>query len=171
MAGEVVVGVVAAPHGLKGRVRIHPLTDHPERFFGMDRLLLSPRNGVPREYALVSAEPADRGILVELEGIGDRDQAETLRGAQVLVAPENRVELQEGEYWIDDIIGMSVVEEESGRPLGIVEDVLRTGANDCYVVRTPEGMLKYLPAIRDVVRSIDPKGKVLRATLIEGLWD
>jgi len=168
---KVVIGAVAAPHGVRGALRVHPLTDRPERFLDMKRLNLDLPGGETRSFPVRSILSVDRGILVELEGVEDRDQAERLRGARIWVAPEERFELEEGEYWIDDLIGMTLREADSGRALGILEEVFRTGANDCYLVRTPEGELRYLPAIRDVVRSVDPAAREIRVVLIEGLWD
>lgn len=110
-------------------------------------------------------------ILVTAAGIDDRDRAEALSGYRVTVAPEERVELPDGEYWIDSLIGMRVLNSENGELLGKVEDVLSTGSSDLYQVLTPEGETKIIPAIEDIVREIDVESGTMRVFLIEGLWD
>jgi 16S rRNA processing protein RimM len=87
------------------------------------------------------------------------------------VAPEDRVPLEEGVYWIDDIIGLEVVEDETDAVLGVVEDVMPTGSNDVYEVRTPDGVLKMIPATGEVIRKVDLEARQIRVHLLEGLWD
>jgi 16S rRNA processing protein RimM len=154
-------------------LRIVPLTDYPERFSGMDRMYIE-RPGSPNKVLDVeSIEPhAGKGqLLLTAAGITDRDAAEALSGYLVTVAPDERVELPEGEYWIDSLIGLDVRDDVSGELLGKVEDVISTGGNDVYQVRVPSGEVKMIPAIGQVVREIDLDGGVMIITVIEGLLD
>lgn len=170
---RVVVGRVVGAHGIKGTLRVHPLTDFPERFLEMKELCFE-RAGKPHRIfrvANVSSHEGKGQFLFTVEGIDDRDAAESYRGWTVTVAPDERVELPEGEYWIDSLIGLDVVEADSGAHLGTIEDVMPTGANDVYRVRTPEGGVKLIPAIADVVREIDIEKGVARIAMMEGLWD
>ena len=168
-----VVGRIVGAHGIKGALRVHPLTDFPERFLDMDELYVE-RDGKPHRVLRVSNVSAHEGkgqFLFTVEGIEDRDAAESYRGWVVTVAPDERVDLPEGEYWIDSLIGLDVVEADSGAHLGRIEDVMPTGSNDVYRVRTPDGGTKVIPAIADVVREIDVEAGVVRIALMEGLWD
>ncbi len=170
---RVVVGRIVGAHGIKGVLRVHPLTDFPERFLEMEELILE-RAGKPHRTFRVTDVSSHEGkgqFLFTVEGIDDRDAAESYRGWTVTVAPDERVELPEGEYWIDSLIGLDVVEAEGGAHLGRIEDVMPTGANDVYRVRTPEGEVKLVPAIADVVREIDIEQGVVRIAMMEGLWD
>ena len=84
---------------------------------------------------------------------------------------KERVPLEEDCYWIDDLLGLRVVEQDTGRDLGRLENVISTGSNDVYGVRTPDGALKMLPAIADVVRKVDLEAGTMTVVLLEGLWD
>jgi 16S rRNA processing protein RimM len=124
------------------------------------------------ELEVISVKPHEgKGqLLVTVRGIEDRDAAEALRGRVITVAPDERVELPEGEYWIDSLIGLDVI-ETGGRHLGIIEDVLTTGSSDIYQVRADDGTLKMIPAIEDVVREISLNDGAVKVDLLEGLWD
>lgn len=170
---RVLIGTIVGAHGVKGTLRIHPLTDYPERFLHM-KVLHVERLGAPsRELAILSASRhVGKGqVLVTVAGITDRDGAEALAGYVVTVAQEERVSLSEGEYWIDSLIGLAVINEANEERLGVIEDVMSTGSSDLYLVRTEAGEEKMLPAIEDVVREIDVNGGFVRVCLIEGLWD
>lgn len=170
---RIAVGRIVGAHGVKGVIRVHPLTDYPERFLDMRELYVE-RAGKPHRLleVLDVAPHAGKGqFLFTVAGVTDRDAAEALNGWVVTVAPDERVELPEGEYWIDSLIGLAVFDADSGERLGEVEDVLATGSNDVYQVRTPEGSLKMVPAIADVVREIDLESGTMKIFVMEGLWD
>jgi 16S rRNA processing protein RimM len=170
---RVQIGKIVGAHGVTGTLRIHPLTDFPERFLDMERLYVEKPGKPPRELEVERASSHDgKGqILVKAAGIDGRDEAEALSGWAVTVSPEERVDLPEGEYWIDSLIGLKAVDVASGDFLGTVADVMPTGGNDVYVVRTAEGDVRLIPAIGDVIREIDINSGVMRVALIEGLWD
>jgi 16S rRNA processing protein RimM len=170
---RVQIGKIVGAHGVNGTLRIYPLTDYPERFFGMDRLYIEKPGKPPRELEIQSASSHDgKGqILVKAAGIDGRTEAEALSGWAVTVLPEERVELPDGEYWVDSIIGLKAIDALSGDCLGTVEDIMPTGGNDVYLVRTTEGDIRLIPAIGDVVKEIDVSSGVMRVSLIEGLWD
>ena len=170
---RITVGRIVGAHGVKGVLRVHPLTDYPERFLDMETLYIQRRGKPDRELEVlnVSAHEGKGLFLVTAAGINDRDAAESLSGALITVAPDELVELPEGEYWIDSLIGLEVINLEDGVTLGEVEDVMKTGASDLYQVRTPDGKLKLIPAVADVVREIDTEGGCIKVVLPEGLWD
>lgn len=155
-------------------MRILPLTDFPERFLDMGTLRLFHPDG--REWCELRPTGfrflEGKGLLLARTAeVTDRTSADLLRGALVKVPLEERVPLPEGRYWIDDLLGLAVRDTLTGEHLGKVEEILQTGSNDCYMVRTPEGKLKALPAIKEVVREIDLAGGVMQVNLLEGLWD
>lgn len=170
----IAIGRICGGHGLDGELRIQPLTDFPERFVGMERLRLFRADGSewrvlhPTRFRFLEG----KGLLLAMtEEITDRTAADLLKGALVKVPPEERVALPEGQYWIDDLLGLAVRDEATGEELGVIEEVLPTGSNDCYMIRTPGGRLKPLPAIRDVVRKVDLESRTMSVSLMEGLWD
>jgi 16S rRNA processing protein RimM len=167
------IGRIVGAHGIKGAIRIFPLTDYPERFLGM-RTLNVERNGRPDavlEVQNISSHEGKGQFLVRVAGIDDRDAANALKGCFVTVARDERVELPEGEYWVDSIIGLTVIDDASGDIMGRVEDVMSTGGNDVYLIRSDDGSAKMLPAIGEVVKKIDIDAGFMRINPMEGLWD
>ncbi|MDR3332565.1 MAG: ribosome maturation factor RimM [Synergistaceae bacterium] len=171
--GRILIGRIIGAHGVKGTFRVHPLTDYPERFLEMTTLSIEKPGKPPRvlEVESVTHHVGKGQFLMEAAGIDGRDEAESLFGYLVTVASDERVELPEGEYWIDSLIGLDVLDAESGDLLGVIEDVMPTGGNDVYQVRTTGGEAKMIPAISDVVREINVEGGAMRVTLLDGLWD
>lgn len=116
----------------------------------------------------VSIRPVLNGVLVRCRTIDRREDAEALTGAVVWV-PEDCLEpLDEGSWYTHQIIGLRV-ETVSGAPVGVVESVMKTGANDVYVVRSGTGAEELIPAIRSVVKSIDPDAGLMRIDPLEGM--
>lgn len=170
---RVTIGQILGAHGVKGVLKVRPLTDYPDRFFGMDQLVIErPGKGKKTLDVLrVSTHESKGTFLIAADGVNDRDTADLYRGWLITVAKDERVELPEGEYWLDSLIGLAVIEHESGKRLGVIEDIFPTGSNDVYQVRTEDGELRPIPAIEQVVRSIDVEAGVMSVTLLEGLWD
>jgi 16S rRNA processing protein RimM len=154
-----VVGRVTAPHGIRGEVKIEPLTDFPERFEPGSKLTV---RGLP--LSVERARWQRRSVIVKLSGIDDRNAAESLRGAEV----EARAGILEpGVYYRDDVIGLEVFDEGQAK-LGRITEILSTGANDVYVVHGPQGEL-LLPATDDVVKAIDMDRRRIVVEVIDGL--
>jgi 16S rRNA processing protein RimM len=167
------IGRIVGAHGIGGEIRIHPLTDFPERFFEMKALCAQLPGKPDMELEVLSVRPheAKGQLLVSVAGITDRDAAEALKGRIITVDPQERVELPEGEYWIDSLIGLDVIDAESGEHLGKIEDVMSTGSNDVYQVRTGGGDVKLVPAVGDIVAEISLESGTMRINVMEGLWD
>jgi len=158
------VARIVSAHGIHGEVRCEIITDFPERFRRTTQLYAGDQH-VPLVVERVRLDK-HRAIL-KLAGIDTRDAAERLRG-QILSVPEaEAVKLPPGTYFWHDIVGMTV-RTGAGDEVGVVEEILPTGGNDVYVVRTPAGEV-LIPAIKDVVRGIDLVNGVMTVELIEGL--
>ena len=169
--GKVAIGRVSSPHGIRGALSVVPLTDFPERFQAMDSVDLY-RGDVLLRTLIVKRVRFNEGrdSLILESDVRDRDEAAALSGSLILIDPEDRVELPEGHFWIDDLIGLRV-EDTEGRPLGTVENVLAVGAHETYEIRGLDGRIRYIPAVEEFVREIDPELGRIRVVLIEGLWD
>jgi 16S rRNA processing protein RimM len=158
------VARVVGAHGLRGELVCSLLTDFPERFKTTEEVLV----GQPPEPRRVERHRLERGrVILKLAAIDDRSAAEALRGGLVEVPLEQAVKLPAGSYYWHEIVGLRV-EDRQGRLLGQVAEVLPTGSNDVYVVRSTEGEL-LLPAIKDVVLDIDRERGVMTVELIPGL--
>ncbi len=107
-------------------------------------------------------------MILKFKGYDSINDVEQYRKKSLLVSRENAVELQENEYFIADLLGLTVVTDE-GKQLGTLKDVLQTGANDVYVVETPEGQEILIPAIRQCILSVDLEEQTMRVHLLKGL--
>ncbi len=159
------VGQIVNTHGLKGEVKVNPWTDAPEVFEAFDKVYT--KNG--DAYKIQGLRYQKNCVLLKLDGISDVDEAEKLRGT-ILYTDRNVFEnLPEDTYLVADIMGLSV--REGQRVLGTVQDVITTGSNDVYSIRTSDGRMLYLPAIKDVVVEINVKEGYMEVVVPKGLED
>ena len=145
----ITIGVIIAPHGVRGDLRIMPRTDFPERFMHMDDCYID-----GKEYHVASARFHKQFVLASFEEIPDRNAAELFAKKEIQVRREDLVELPEGRYYIFDMIGLEVQDTE-GNVLGTLTDVLQPGANDVYVVSKEGEPDQLFAAIDDVIIDID----------------
>lgn len=163
----VVVGTVVGPHGVRGEVKVLPATDRPGRLGELESVTLSLRGGRQVLARVVNYRPYEgKGVdLLTFEGYANRTTAATLTGAHLLVKPEESPPLSEGEYYEWQLIGLRAITTD-GRDLGVVEEILRTGANDVYV--TSECLL---PATAEVIKEIDLQARRIVVEPVPGLLD
>ena len=150
--GRIVIGRVGAPHGIRGDLRIIPLTDFPERFIALREVMVG-----DELLHIEQMKPQGKNILMRFREYGVREEAQRLTGQLLTVTRAEAAPLDEGEYYVFDIVGLTVYDEE-GHELGTVENVLKTGSNDVYVVRAEDGREILIPALRAVVLAIDVPG-------------
>ena len=153
MAQLITIGKVLAPYGVQGDVRILPLTDFPDRFFHTSAVYLD--NGT--QATVTAARRHGRYLLLHFAGYDTPEAAAQLRGSLLRVPRAELVPLPPGHYYVFDIIGLSVYTAD-GRCRGTITDVLSTGSNDVYVVTPPAGKDLLVPALKQVVLSIDIDG-------------
>mgnify|MGYP000922763352 CR=1 FL=1 len=149
---RIIIGRVGAPHGIRGELRIIPLTDFPERFAALREVMVG-----DELLHIENVKPQGKNFLMRFREYAVREEAQRLTGRLLTVARADAAPLDEGEYYVFDIVGLTVYDEE-GRVLGTVENVLRTGSNDVYAVRTEDGRELLIPALHAVVREIDVPG-------------
>jgi len=162
---DILVGIVVGAHGVDGEVRVAPETDFPERFESMSQVHLVTDQGAPRTVSMSGSRlHTGKGqVLLQVEGIRDREQAQALRGAKLYVRPSDLRSLPPGRFYEFQILGLRVVTEE-GRDLGPIVNILRTGANDVY--ETPQAMI---PATKDMIVEVDLEGRRMVVRWVEGL--
>lgn len=151
------IGIIISTHGLKGEVNVYPVTDDVRRFDDLDEVVVGEEG---RVFHTERVRYFKNRPILKFRECGRIEDAEPLKGKSIFVKREDAVDLEDGEYFIGDILGSDVVLED-GTHFGALKDVLRTGANDVYEVEKESGEIVYLPAIRDVVLRIDPEKKVL----------
>jgi 16S rRNA processing protein RimM len=160
---------VVRPHGIGGLLRICSYAESKDSFLkaGTVSLYLD-REGI-QEYKVLSVQKHKNILLMQLDGLISRFDAERFRGADVFIKKEALQSKDEDDYFWFELIGLSVY-LESGRCIGTVEDIFQTGSNDIYIVR--EGEKEYLiPATHDVVKEIDLVKKSMIIMEMEGLLD
>jgi 16S rRNA processing protein RimM len=164
---DIDVGLVVSTDGLDGAVVVRPLTEHPERFRPSARLWLQPRLGRGRQMKIAElrGKTANGDLVIRIEGIESLDIAERLKGALVKARSADSPPLPPGEYYEYQIVGLEVWTTD-GRRLGVVDEVLRTGANDVYVVGE-----HLIPAIRQVIVEVDVEGGKIVVEAVEGLLE
>jgi 16S rRNA processing protein RimM len=163
------VGVITSTHGIRGEVKVFPTTDDVSRFKKLKQVILD--DGRQQlEMEIASVKFFKNMVILKFKGIDNINDVEKYRRARLLVTRENAVPLEENEYFIADLIGLSVTTDE-GEGLGTITDVLQTGANDVYVVTTPDKKEILVPAIRDCIQSVDLEKKEMRVHLLPGLRD
>lgn len=163
--GWLVIGRVKGPHGVRGEVRVEILTDFPERFQAVSRLYIGDAH-TPRDVERVRFTP--KGALLKLGGIDSRETAGFLARSYVALPEAELPPLPAGSFHHHQIKGLAVYTEDD-RYLGNVAEIITTGSNDVYIVRDEENGEILLPAITEVVRSIDLETRRITVHLIPGL--
>jgi 16S rRNA processing protein RimM len=153
--GYVAVGRVLGPFGLKGEMKVLPLTDNPERFKTKARLYAG-----QQPVTVLRSREASGHLYLTLKGFPDRDAVEKFRHALLQVPESDLPPLPEGEYYRFQLLGLKVV-DRAGMLLGTLDEVLETGANDVYRVHPATGPDVLLPALADVVVSVDLGARVM----------
>jgi 16S rRNA processing protein RimM len=163
-----VVGRINRPHGVRGAVIVEGISDWPERFRPGARLLLEAAPSRFEEVTVQSCSPHKGGLLMSLSGVADRDSAEGLRGCLLFIPADEAAPLEEKEYWIHDLIGMSVVNEEGGR-LGVVTDYSSGTTQDLLLVEDNNGKDFAIPFVSEFIKRIDRESSAITVRVIEGL--
>ncbi len=169
MENRLQVGAVASMHGLAGEVKVFPTTDDPKRFRKLKEVLLDTgKELLPLEVEHVKF--FKQMVILKFRGYDRIEDVQCFKGKSLYVTRENAVELAENEYFIADLIGMTV-ELEDGSILGTLTDVIATGANDVYEVRRKDGKSVLIPAIRSCILAVDVEQSRMRVHLLEGLME
>lgn len=159
-------GKIVTTHGIRGEVKIMPYTDSPDLLAEFDRLFIGKNH---EEVFIERSRVFKNTVIAKIEGIDTPEAAEKLRN-KVLYMHRDDLELDDDTYFIQDLIGMEVRDADSDELYGTIDDVMQTGANDIYVVKSGEREL-LVPAIADVVVSTDIDGNVMTIRPLDGLFD
>lgn len=160
-------GKIVGTHGVKGTIRVQPWSDSGE-FLKQFKYIYADKNG-DEKFKVKSVQPHGNIVLITLDGVDSIEKAEALRGT-VIYIDRNDVKLPEGRYFIDDLIGCSVTDADTGKALGILSDVSSTGANDVWHIKREEK--EYLvPAIDEVIVSVDTKAAAIVIRPLKGIFE
>lgn len=163
------VGAIASTHGIKGEVKVFPMTDDVRRFKKCKELLLD----TGKEKRVMEVEGVKffkQFVILKFKGYDSINDIEPYKGKELYVTRENAVPLKKDEYFIADLIGLHV-KDEAGNEIGILHDVIETGANDVYSVTTAEGKELLLPAIKECILGVDIEQQQMCVHIMPGLLD
>lgn len=161
------VGVITSTHGIKGEVKVYPTTEDPQRFRQLEQVILDTgKELIPLDIEEVKF--FKQMVILKFRGIDNINDVQKYRNMDLLVTRENAIKLEEGEYFICDLINCEVF-TESGERLGILTEVMTNAANDVYVVQMDNGKEVLLPAINDCILNIDVENKKVIVHLMKGL--
>ncbi len=178
------VGAVTTTHGLAGEVKVFPTTDDPARFRRLKSVLIEKKDNSFSELEVERVRFFKNLVIVKFRGLDRIEDVEGFRGCSLYVTRENAVKLEEGEYFIADLLGLQVYadrdwctgqENQTADParflLGDLTDVLQTGANDVYEVTLEDGRQVLIPAIRQCILDVDLEKGTMLVHLLEGLLE
>jgi len=160
------VGFLRRPHGVRGEIMLEIQTDHPEQF------MVGATFYVGKEYlplTIATKRKHNKGILLSFEGISDRDEIGRFRNHYVYANIADLPPLPEGQFYDYQLIGLEVIEEETGEILGKLKEIIKTGANDVYLVTSESGRELLLPAIPDVILDVELAEGKMSVFLLPGL--
>ena len=166
------VGSITQTHGIRGEVKVFPLTDDISRFKNMKNLLLDGGKDGYISLEVENVRPQKNLVILKFKGIDNINDIEKYKGQGLYVTKENRVELKDDEYFIADLIGCEVyVDTDSDKKFGTISDVMETGANDVYEITLENGKTVLVPAIKECILNVDIEGSRVDIHLLEGLMD
>ena len=163
------VGIITSTHGVRGEVKEYPTTDDPRRIRRLKEVVLD----TGREKLNLEIEGVKffkQFVILKFKGLDNINDIEKYRQKSLYVTRKNAVRLQRDEYFIADLIGLKV-QDEDGKELGTVKDVIETGANDVYEVEMADGKSLLLPAIKQCILNVDVENGTMQVHVLEGLLD
>ena len=164
------VGVISNTHGIRGEVKVFPTTDDVNRFKKLKQVFVDTK----KEY--VELQPTSckffkNMVILKFKGIDSINDVEKYKGMDLLVSREHAVPLEEGEYFIADLINLKVIDEDENE-IGILDDVMQTGANDVYIIHLKDsGKEVLLPVIDECVLDVNIEEGFVKVHILEGLID
>lgn len=161
------LGQIVSTHGVRGEVRFDPWCDSPDFVKKFKTLYYDARG--EKSVKLISARPHGNIAILSLDGVASVDEARALRGT-VLYMKRSDINLPDGTWFIEELIGCSVVDADTGKVYGEITDVTATGANDVYHIKTPSG-IALLPAVKEFIISTDVEGGIVKIRAIKGIFN
>ncbi len=162
------IGKIVAPFGLRGELKVFSLSDIPDRFVQLEKVYLGPDY---QPFSIVSVRPYKATmVLLKLRGINNMTAAEPLRDSDIYIPMSELAKLPPDEYYQHDILGLQVSKLD-GTLVGTIVDIIPTGGNDVYTVKTAEDKQFLIPAVKAIVKQIDLVRHVMYIDPIAGLLD
>ncbi|HBD94359.1 MAG: 16S rRNA processing protein RimM [Spirochaetes bacterium GWF1_31_7] len=162
------IGFIKKPHGIKGELKVLPLSDGFERFKKLKKILIE-KNGEYVSISIESVKCMNDEVVMKFQGVSDRDCADTYRDYYIYVEREEAAELDEWEFYTQDLIDLPVYYQE--QLIGTVVDVQNFGANDNIEIKMNDGKTVYYPFHRDFLEKVDVNNKIIQISQYDGFFD
>ena len=162
------IGHISNTHGLKGEMKVRPFTEDKKRYEELKKILINIKDEY-KEYEIESVRYQKDIVLLKLKGVDDIDAAERLKNHYISIAREDAKNLQNNEYFIADLIGSEIFENEE--LIGILDDVFTAGASDVYVIKRKGKKDLLLPALKSIIKNVDVENKRINVEIPRGLED
>lgn len=165
----VTIGEIINTHGHFGEVRVWPQTDFSERFENMKKVFVS-KGGHPDVYNIDRVRYHKQFVIIKFAEVPDMNGAEALKGALLQIEQKDLMPLPENTFYIFELVGMAVY-TVAGDNLGVIRDIIQTGSNDVYVIKSPAGKDILIPALKHVVKEINVEEKKMVVEPLPGLLE
>ena len=169
METKLQVGVISSTHGVRGEVKVFPTTDDVKRFKRLKEVILD----TGKEELILEIEGVKffkQFVILKFKEFDNINDIEKYKGKSLYVARANAVRLRKDEYFIADLQGLRVVDDED-KEFGVLRDVMETGANDVYIIDMTDGREVLIPAIKECILHVDMEAGVMKIHVMDGLLD
>ena len=167
----IIIGKITGAHGVRGELKVFPLTDDPRRFLKLKECFFCGQNFEKPEAKTCQNARLDRGnVLVRFEDIGDRDKAELIKGRFIAVTRDNAVKLKKDNYFITDLKGLNVIDDDKG-DLGKVIDCFETGSQFTLEIKRDKKKNLMIPFVKVYCYEVNIEGGYIKCRLPEGLYE
>lgn len=163
------IGAITATHGVRGEVKVFPTTDNPNKFKKLKKIVLDTGKET-QEMEIASVKFFKNLVILKFKGFDSLNDVEKFKGKTLWITREQSGPLGKDEYYRADLIDLQVV-SDTGEALGLISDVLETGANDVYEISMPNGKKVLIPAIKDCIKQVDMDARVMTIHVMDGLFE
>ena len=172
-AEKILLGKIVGAQGIRGEVKIYSFGDAPSDFNKYEKALLVMPGDEESEaipYTIEKARIQGNLAMVKLAEVSDRNAAEALRNAEVYIEAEDLVELPDDTYYVRDLEGLKVIDDDTGEEVGVIEEVIQNAAQDVYrIALTRDGNETLVPAVKEFIKAVDVEAGIIRIHFIEGM--
>ncbi|MEE0742082.1 MAG: ribosome maturation factor RimM [Emergencia sp.] len=163
---KIKIGRIVNAVALRGEVKVYNYSDRRERYEELSRIIVE-----DQEYEIEKVRYQQHMVILKLAGVDDRNGAEAMKNKDVFVTEEDLKELPEDTFYIRDLIGLDILEADSGEKLGVLKDVLQPSSQDVYVVALTDGGEAMIPVVKEFIREVSVEEGFIKVKPIEGMID
>ena len=163
---KIKIGRIVNAVALRGEVKVYNYSGYKERYEELERIIVE-----DKEFEIEKVRYQQHMVILKLAGVNDRNAAEAMKNKDVFITEEDLVELPEDTFYIRDLIGLTVIDEESGATIGKIKDVLQPSSQDIYVIKRKEGADVLIPAVAEFVKEVNLAEGFVKVHLIEGMME